>query len=110
MPSTPSKDVTGERGAVKVGRVASTVVSTINIPLFDGRTLLLCDLLDAAMKPTATYTIAVDVVGAGAGEVVLILDEGSSARQIFGIDTGAVRAVIVGVVDEADFGMAASSG
>jgi microcompartment protein CcmK/EutM len=34
------------------------------------------------------------------GEKVLILDEGNSARQILGIDTGAIRAVVVGVVDE----------
>jgi ethanolamine utilization protein EutN len=46
------------------------------------------------------YTICIDVVDAGVGETVMILDEGNSARQILGIDTGAIRAVIVGVVDE----------
>ena len=46
------------------------------------------------------YVIAVDVVDAGAGEDVLILDEGTSARQIFGVDTGPVRAVVVGIVDD----------
>jgi microcompartment protein CcmK/EutM len=30
----------------------------------------------------------------------LVIDEGNGARQILGIDPGAVRAVIVGVVDE----------
>jgi microcompartment protein CcmK/EutM len=40
------------------------------------------------------------VVDAGAGETVLILDEGTSARQILGVDRGAIRAVVVGVVDE----------
>ncbi len=84
---------------MKVGRVAGTVVSTISNEFFDGRRLLLCDLLDAAGTASG-YTIAVDVVGAGAGETVLILDEGNSARQIFGIDVGAVRAVVVGIVDE----------
>ncbi len=87
---------------MKVGRVAGTVVSTINNEFFDGRRLLVCDLLDAA-GAVSGYTIAVDVVDAGVGETVLILDEGNSARQIFGIDVGAVRAVVVGIVDELVF-------
>ena len=84
---------------MKVGRVVGSVVSTINAPFFDGRTLLLCDLLAVDGEPGG-YTIAVDSVGSGAGETVLILDEGNSARQIFGLSTGPVRAVVVGVVDE----------
>jgi ethanolamine utilization protein EutN len=84
---------------VKVGRVTGTVVSTISEPFFDGKRLLLCDLLDAAGEPRG-YTIAVDVVDAGVGDTVLIIDEGNSARQIFGLETGAIRAVVVGIVDE----------
>lgn len=84
---------------MKVGRVVGTVVSTINIPLLDEHRLLVCDIEELAGDST-TYTICIDVVDAGVGETVLILDEGSSARQILGIDTGAIRAVIVGVVDE----------
>ncbi len=84
---------------MKVGTVVGTVVSTINIPLLDDHRLLLCDIQDVDGEPDG-YTICVDVVDAGIGETVLILDEGNSARQIFGLDTGAIRAVIVGVVDE----------
>jgi ethanolamine utilization protein EutN len=75
------------------------VVSTVNIPLLDEHRLLLCDIEDAAGDADG-YTICIDVVDAGLGETVLILDEGNSARQILGIDTGAIRAVVVGVVDE----------
>jgi ethanolamine utilization protein EutN len=84
---------------VKVGRVVGTVVSTVKIPLLDAHRLLLCDIEDAAGEPDG-YTICIDVVDAGMGETVLVLDEGNSARQILGMDTGAIRAVIVGVVDE----------
>jgi ethanolamine utilization protein EutN len=42
-------------------------------------------------------------VQAGVGDVVLVLDEGNSARQIVGREPdGAIRAVIVGIVDEVD--------
>ncbi len=84
---------------MKVARVVGTVVSTINAPVLDGHRLLVCDIQDITGEPSG-YTIAVDVVDAGVGETVLILDEGTSARQILGIDWGPIRAVVVGVVDE----------
>lgn len=84
---------------MRVATIAGTVVSTINIPLLETHRLLVCDYIDAS-GPTGEYTIAIDVVDAGVGETVLVLDEGNSARQILGVDTGAIRAVVVGVVDE----------
>ena len=84
---------------MKVGRVVGTVVSTINIPLLEEHRLLLCDIHDIDGEVDG-YTICIDVVDAGMGDTVLILDEGNSARQILGLDTGAIRAVIVGIVDE----------
>jgi microcompartment protein CcmK/EutM len=84
---------------MKVARVAGTVISTINIPVLDRHRLLLCELEDVDGKASG-YTIAVDVVDAGVGDTVLVLDEGTSARQILGLDWGAVRAVVVGIVDQ----------
>ena len=88
---------------MKVGRVAGTVVSTINHPFYDGKRLLLCHILDQS-GGTVGYTIAVDRVDAGVGDEVLIVDEGNSARQFFALDTGPVRAVIAGIIDEVEFG------
>jgi microcompartment protein CcmK/EutM len=84
---------------MKLGRVVGTVVSTINAPAFDDRTLLLCDLLDPAGRPAGGYLIAVDTVGAGAGETVLILDEGNSARQVLSAPGAPIRTLVVGIVD-----------
>jgi len=88
---------------VKIGRVAGTVVSTICSPAFERQRLLLCDLLGDDLQPTGEYTIAVDSVYAGAGETVLIIDEGNSARQVTGIPEAPIRAVVVGVIDQIDF-------
>lgn len=85
---------------MKIGKVAGTVVSTISSPVFDARRLLLVDLLDDAAVASGAYLIAVDAVDAGAGEIVLVLDEGNSARQVLDAPEAPVRAVIVGVVDE----------
>lgn len=85
---------------MKIGRVAGTVVSTICSPDFEARRLLVVDLLDFSGQPTGRDLIAVDAVGAGAGETVLILDEGNSARQILSAPDAPIRAVVVGIVDE----------
>ena len=89
---------------MKLARVSGNVVSTISNPVYDGRILLLCDLLDADEGETGDYLIAVDTVGAGPGETVLVLDEGNGARQVLNEPGGAVRAVIVGIVDRVDLG------
>jgi microcompartment protein CcmK/EutM len=84
-----------------IGRVTGTVVATIHHQTFDAHKTLLVDMLDLDGQPTGYYDIAVDVVQAGVGDVVLVLDEGNSARQLVGQEPdGAIRAVIVGVVDE----------
>lgn len=85
---------------MKLARVVGNVVSTVNSPALDDRTLLLCDLLDPAGQPTGGYLIAVDAVGAGAGEMVLLLDEGNSARQVLQAPGAPIRTLIVGIVDE----------
>lgn len=87
---------------MKLARVVGTVVSTINAPIFEDRTLLLCDLVEPTGEAAGGYLIAVDTVGAGAGELVLILDEGTSARQVVGAAHGPLRAVVVGIVDNVE--------
>lgn len=84
---------------MKIGRIAATVVATIRVNALDGRRLLLVDLLDLAGRPTGQDLIAVDAVGAGAGETVLVLDEGNGARQVLAAPQAPLRAVIVGIVD-----------
>jgi microcompartment protein CcmK/EutM len=83
-----------------IGKVTGTVVSTIKISHLDARKLLLVDQLDLHGQETGYYDVAVDVAQAGPGDTVLVMDEGNGARQVLGLDPGAVRAVIVGVVDE----------
>ena len=84
-----------------IGRVSGTVVATIKNELFENRKLLVVDKLDLSGEPTSKYDIAVDMVQAGVGDVVLVLDEGNSARQILDREPlGAIRAVVVGILDE----------
>lgn len=87
-----------------IGRVKGTVVSTIKHSLFDGHKLMLVTRLNLDGSETGSYDICLDHVRAGVGDLVLVLDEGGSARQIIGKrGLGPARAVIVGVVDRVDF-------
>ena len=86
---------------MKIGLVSGNVVSTINHPFFEGHRLMICDLISPDGEQDG-YTIAVDTVDAGVGDTVLIIDEGNSARQIFGLTTGPIRAVITGIIDSID--------
>lgn len=86
-----------------IARVFGNVVSTIKHPFFAGRKLLLVERLRLDGAADAKYDIAVDLVQAGPGDTVLVLDEGSSARQLLDAEpSGPVRAVIVGIVDAVD--------
>lgn len=83
-----------------LGRVIGSITSTINHPFYDGRKLMVVEKTDAAGAPLADYLIAVDTVGAGPGERVLVLDEGNGARQVLGSADAPVRSVIIGIIDQ----------
>src|SRR3970040_3170491 len=83
-----------------IGKVIGTVVATVKIPHLRGQKLLMVDQRDLEGAETGNYDIAVDVAQAGVGDTVLVIDEGNGARQILGLQPGAVRAVVVGIVDE----------
>jgi microcompartment protein CcmK/EutM len=66
------------------------------------RRLLVVDRLDPAGQPSGGYLIAVAATDAGVGDRVLVLDEGTGARQILGNAKAPIRSIVVGVVDSVD--------
>lgn len=83
-----------------LGKVCGAIHSTINHEFYDGRKLLVVDRLNREGEPTGDYLIAVDSVDAGAGETVLMIDEGNSARQIVDNSNAPIRSIIIGIVDQ----------
>lgn len=86
---------------MQIGRVAGTVVSTAKEPTLEGRKLLVVRILDLDAKDTGAYVVAVDAVGAGVGEVVLIA-QGSSARLTETTRDLPSDAVIMAIIDSWD--------
>jgi ethanolamine utilization protein EutN len=85
---------------VIIGRVIGEIYSTINHPFYNGKKLMMVEKTTPEGRALDDYLVAVDSVGAGPGERVLIVDEGNSARQIVKSDSGPIRSIIVGIIDE----------
>ncbi len=86
-----------------LARVVGDVVSTHKNDRLVGKKLLLVRKLGLDDAPDGSMeVIALDVVDAGVGDKVLVVQEGSSARKIFQDEKIPVQAVIVGVVDSVD--------
>jgi ethanolamine utilization protein EutN len=87
---------------MQLARVVGTVVATQKHRKFEGAKLLLVQPLDADDAPRGSAVLAVDGVGAGVGERVLIVLEGRAAGEALGKKAAPVDAAIVGVVDRVD--------
>jgi len=83
-----------------LGRVIGEIHGTIKHRFYDTRRLLVIEKTAPDGKPTGDYVIAVDSVGAGADERVIVNDEGNGARQILESADGPVRSVVVGIIDD----------
>lgn len=88
---------------MKLAKVVGTVVSTHKEPSLTGTKFLLVQMLDAAGQELPGYEVAADCVGAGLTEVVLI-SQGSAARQVSSKDHYPVDALIVAIVDTVSTG------
>ena len=87
---------------MEIARVEGTVVSTVKAEKLKGYKLLLVNLLRPDTTPTDQYLVAVDNVGAGAGEVVIIV-RGSSARQAENLSSVPTDASIIAIVDSMEW-------
>jgi len=87
---------------MELAKVEGTIVSTAKAEKLQGYKLLLLNLIQPDMKPSNNYVVAVDAVGAGEGEVVIVV-RGSSARQAEKLTTVPTDASIIGIVDTVEF-------
>ena len=87
-----------------LGRVIGQAVSTHKRPQFAGATLLLVQPETPAGVAVGTTLLAIDSVGAGIGEKVLVVIEGKAAGDALGKKAAAVDAAIIGIIDAVEVG------
>ncbi len=82
-----------------IGKIVGSVISTRKNEKLVGNKFMIVEPIEG-MKSEANRIVAIDNVGAGIGEVVLVAI-GSAARIGCGVENAPVDAAIVGIVDEA---------
>ena len=88
---------------MKLCRVEGSVVASVHHPVYDGRKLLVVQPLDETGRAVGDSFLAIDMVQAGAGDTVLVNQEGNGARQLLKLGQQVpIRSLIVGVVDAVD--------
>ena len=85
-----------------LGKVIGNIVSTVKHEAYHATKIMIIQPLGWNLQPKGGPTIAVDTVGAGEGETVLILREGQAAKLILGVKRAPVRSLIVGIIDHVD--------
>ena len=84
---------------MQIAKVIGTVVSTQKHHKFEGQKLLLVQPLNLDDTPRGTAVLAIDGVGAGVNEKVLVVQEGRAAIETLGKPMSPVDAAIVGIID-----------
>ncbi len=87
-----------------VGRVVGPLVATQKHRKFEGATLLLVQPLGEGDQPRGPVLLAVDTVGAGVREKVVLVLDGRAAGDAMQKKAVPVDAAIVGIIDHVDIG------
>lgn len=77
-------------------------MATRKDPSYTGHKMLIVQPVDETGKDTGTAFLSFDTVQAGPGDVVLVEQEGNTARELLGTRDDPFHSVIVGVVDRVD--------
>ena len=86
---------------MQIALVLGNVTSTVKHPTMRGQKLLVAQALMAdGRTPDADPIIAIDTVGAGAGERVVISSDGKFTREFVGADNSPVRWAVIGICDD----------
>lgn len=86
-----------------LAKVTGTVTATAKDARLSGHKLLIADLVDGGGRVLAPGQVAVDTVGAGAGDTVIVTS-GSAARMAAGLSTLPVDLSIIAIVDRVSIG------
>ncbi len=84
---------------MQLGRVLGHAVSTIKHPSLTGWRLLLVQPVTADEKPDGEPLLAIDSLGAGTRDLVILSNDGAGARELVGVRNSPVRWMVLGVCD-----------
>ncbi len=88
---------------MQVALVVGFAHATVKHSTLQSRKLLLTQpLLADGVSPDGPPMLAVDKLGAGAGDRVILTSDGSAIRQMFNVENSPIRWAVLGIVDSAN--------
>jgi ethanolamine utilization protein EutN len=84
---------------VLIGIVEGNATSHVKHPSMNGWRLLIAQPLDMRGRPDGEPILAIDSLGAGRGDKVVLSNDGRGARELVGDENSPVRWTIIGIVD-----------
>ncbi|MBI1390698.1 MAG: ethanolamine utilization protein EutN [bacterium] len=87
---------------MRLARVVGNVVSTLKHETYEGKPLLLVEPVNPDGTPKGPATVAIDYVGAGEGEYVIMGGAPGQAKDVFKIEVAPIREMVMGIIDEVE--------
>ncbi|MGI6454476.1 MAG: EutN/CcmL family microcompartment protein [bacterium] len=87
---------------MKLARVVGNVVATLKHEAYESRKLLLVEPIDPDGTPNGPATVAIDYVGAGEGELVLLGGAPGVAKSVFNLKIAPIKDLVMGIIDEVE--------
>ena len=84
---------------MQLGKVIGHATSTVKHPSFVGLRLVLVQQLNNAREPEADAVLAIDKLGSGPGDTVVLNSDGKGARELIGDEKTPARWWVIGIVD-----------
>lgn len=84
---------------MQLALVSGRATTTVRHPSLAGVRLLVCQMLDANKKPTGDPVLALDKIGAGKGDTVIITSDGLGLRELLKHNNSPARWWTLGIVD-----------
>lgn len=82
-----------------LAKVIGNMVSVIKHESYDSKKLLIVKKLDLDMNPVGSAIMAIDYIGAGEGDIVLVARTPGLAQEIFNIEKAPICELIIAVID-----------
>ena len=85
---------------MQLATIIGTATATQKHPTLSGWRLLIAQPLDASQQPDGDPVLAIDALGSGRGDRVLLSSDGKNVREMVGANNTPVRWAVIGLVDE----------
>ncbi len=85
---------------MQLGKVIGHATSTVKHASFTGLRLVMVQQLNNAREPEADVVLAIDKLGSGPGDMVILNSDGKGARELIGDEHTPARWWVIGIVDE----------